>query len=251
MLTEQDTYALTSDQVDKFHEQGFLGPLRAIDADEMPEVAAAIEEQVFETEGPSPGKPEQSRHMDCDVVRSIATRPEIVQRMASLYGPDLVLWATYFFNKPPGAKEIPWHQDLNYWPLEPVINISAWIAIDAATSENACVQVIPSSHKSIVPHIEAPSDKEFSEMADPQYFDPAEAISMELQPGEFFLFNEKLLHYSPPNQSNLRRRGMTMRVTIPIVKITHDVAPLHPGHEAMLIHGQDYMGFNRLREAAQ
>ena len=251
MLVDQAPHALTRDQVNSFHEQGFLGPLRAIDAADMPTVSAEIERQVFESEGPSPGKREQSRHMDCPIVRQVATRPAIVEAMASLYGPDLVLWATYFFNKPPGAKEIPWHQDLNYWPLEPVINISAWIAIDPATTENACVQLIPGSHKSIVPHIAAPSDKEFDEMADPAYYDAARAISMELQPGEFFLFNEKLLHYSPPNQSTQRRRGMTMRVTIPIVKITHDVAPLHPGHEAMLIHGRDYMGFNRLCEAAQ
>ena len=182
------------------------------------------------------------------VVHELATRPEIVERMASLYGPDLLLWATYFFTKQPGGKEIPWHQDQNYWPLEPVINISAWIAIDEATIENSCVRLIPESHKHVVPHVAAGSEMEFSEMADPAFVDKSKAVPMELKPGEFFLFNEKTLHQSPVNSSNKRRRAMTCRVTIPIVTIEHDIAPLHPGHAATLIRGDDYMGFNRLCE---
>ncbi len=243
-------FSLTESEVHQFHQDGFVGPFRAVDADEMESVREQIEQQVFENDnGPCQGKREQSRHMDCPIVQEIVRRDEIVDRMASLYGPDLVLWATYFFNKYPGGKEIPWHQDLNYWPLEPIINISAWIAIDPAKIENACVRLIPGSHKSVVPHIAAPEEMEFGEMADPKYFDADQAVPMELEPGEFFIFNEKTLHWSPKNDSDLRRRGMTMRVTIPIVKIEHDEAPLHPGHMAMMLRGKDYMGFNRLMEA--
>ena len=247
-MKEVGQFSLNESEVQKFHEQGFLGPFRAIDSESIESIRDQIEADVFGADGPCPGKREQSRHMDCQIVRDIVSSPEIVDRMASLYGPDLVLWATYFFNKYPGGKEIPWHQDLNYWPLEPIVNISAWIAIDDATIENACVRMIPGSHKAVVPHIEAPAEMEFGEMADPAYFDKEKAVPMELQAGEFFIFNEKTLHWSPKNESEKRRRGMTMRVTIPIVKITHDIAPLHPGHCAMMLRGNDYMGFNRLME---
>jgi hypothetical protein len=37
-----------------------------------------------------------------------------------------------------------------------------------------------------------------------------------------------------------------MRVTLPFVKIEHDVKPLFPGHAAVLLSGEDRMGFNRL-----
>ncbi len=40
--------------------------------------------------------------------------------------------------------------------------------------------------------------------------------------------------------------GMSVRVTIPIVKIKQDGPPLHPAHAAILVRGEDYMGFNRL-----
>jgi hypothetical protein len=90
--------------------------------------------------------------------------------------------------------------------------------------------------------------QEFEEMADPRFFNASQAVPMELKAGEFFIFNEKTLHFSEANRSQRRRRGMTIRVTIPIVRINHDVPPLHPGHAAILLRGEDYMRFNRLCE---
>lgn len=237
---------MSREEIESFHNNGYLGPFALISPDEMRELEPEIEEKVFQTEGPVPGAPIKSRHMDSPLVYDLVSRPEIIDRMASLYGNDLILWATYFFDKAPGGKEIPWHQDGNYWPLEPVINISAWIAIDDVTIENSCVQVIPGSHKQIVPHIKSTEDMAFAEMADPQFVDTSKAVNIELKPGEFFLFNEKTLHHSEPNRSLKRRRGMTVRVTIPIVKIDHEIPPLHPGHKAILVSGKDYMGFNQL-----
>ena len=68
-----------------------------------------------------------------------------------LYGPDLLLWRTNFFVKNRGSKAIPWHQDFNYWPLEPPVIISAWIAVDPSTRQNGNLQVIPGSHRSYRP----------------------------------------------------------------------------------------------------
>lgn len=244
--TMANEYALSPNEVMQFHIEGYLGPFQLMAPEEMVRLDAELERCVFQTGGPSPIAPQQSRHIDCPLVYDLATRPQILDRAESLYGPDLILWATYFFSKPSGGKEIPWHQDSNYWPLEPVINLSAWIAIDHCDIENACVRLIPGSHKRTIPHIPADDGMEFSEMADPAYFDPSQAIPMELLPGEFFLFNEKVLHSSPPNLSLRRRRGMTARFTIPIVRIEHDSPPLHEGHRAIVVRGEDRMGFKKL-----
>lgn len=238
---------VNAEEVTRFHQQGFLGPYTAVSPDEMAAIREHIDSQVLTHQGVSPS-PLQSRHMDSKVVFDLAGHPAIVDRMASLYGPHLILWATNFFNKEPGGVEIPWHQDLNFWPLEPLINISAWIAIDDVKIDNSCVQILPGSHKKIVPHIKAREGVAFGEEADGQYFDATQLVNMELQPGEFFLFNEKLLHHSEPNRSQRRRMGMSVRVTIPIVKIEQDIKPLHPGHAGILLCGKDYMGFNRLMQ---
>lgn len=248
MTTALASAALSPAEVRSFHEQGFLGPYASVTPEEMEGIRDHIDRHVITRPGPNPKTPLQSRHMDSKVVYDLATHPNIVDRMASLYGPNLILWATNFFNKEPGGKEIPWHQDQNYWPLEPIINISAWVAIDDVKIDNSCVQILPGSHKHVVPHIPSRDGMAFGEEADEKYFKKDNLINMELKPGEFFLFNEKLLHHSEPNRSNRRRMGMSVRLTIPIVSIKQDGPPLHPGHSAVLVRGEDYMGFNRLQE---
>lgn len=238
---------LTTEQCDFFRDHGYLGPLRAVSEEEMADVRRHIEDDLLTTDGPG-RTPMQSRHMDSPIIAGLASHPQIIGRMKSLYGPDLVMWATNFFNKEPGGNEIPWHQDLSYWPLEPLINISAWVAIDHVTTENSCVRIIPGSHKSVFPSVKSPDGMAFSMMTDTDFVEEDKAIDMELRPGEFFLFNEKLLHQSHKNTSDKRRMGMSIRVTLPIVKINQETGPLHPGHKAMLVSGRDTMGLNRLME---
>jgi ectoine hydroxylase-related dioxygenase (phytanoyl-CoA dioxygenase family) len=245
-VVEPGVFALAPAEVRFFHDHGYLGPFAAQTPGEMAGIREHIDTLVLTRDGPNPKTRLQSRHMDSKVVCDLACQAAIVDRAASLYGPHLIMWATNFFNKEPGGKEIPWHQDQNYWPLEPVINISAWIAIDDVRVDNSCVQILPGSHKHVVPHIPAREGMAFGEEADERFFKKDELINMELKPGEFFLFNEKLLHHSEPNRSNRRRMGMSVRLTIPIVRIQHDVPPLHPGHAAILSRGEDYMGWTRL-----
>ena len=202
-------------------------------------------EQVLDTV-PAHGNRAHNRHLDSRAVYDLATDPAIVQRMAGLYGPDLLLWRTNFFVKNRGSKAIPWHQDFNYWPLEPPVIISAWIAVDPSTRQNGNLQVIPGSHRSIVPHIEATPDVQFEEMADAGYYDPRNLTDLEMQSGEFILFNERTLHHSEANHSDLRRIGLAVRAIIPIVKVLQYDSDVHT---LQVIRGTDPMGFNRLGPA--
>lgn len=61
----------------------------------------------------------------------------------------LRLWHDQIQYKPPrvGAPT-DWHQDHPYWPItEPADLVSCWIALDDASLENGCMQVVPGSHK--------------------------------------------------------------------------------------------------------
>jgi ectoine hydroxylase-related dioxygenase (phytanoyl-CoA dioxygenase family) len=106
------------------------------------------------------------------------------------------------------------------------------------------VQIIPGSHKKIVPHVPSRDGMAFGEEANPAHVDTSNVVNMELAPGEFFLFNERLLHHSDANRSDKRRIGLTMRVTVPFVKVVQDKPPLFPGHKVMVVRGEDNMGFN-------
>ncbi len=86
----------------------------------------------------------------------------------------------------------------------------------------------------------------FGDEADRSYVDKSKAVSMVLKPGEFFLFSEKLLHFSEPNRSNQRRCGMAVRMTVPFVKVEHE--KLFPGHKNLILNGAIRMGFNQIAE---
>ncbi len=240
------TITMTPAEIAQFREQGYAGPYAAMPAADMATLRERIDREVMGREGLPGCGDHQSRHLDSRLVYDLCANPQIVERMAAIYGPDLVLWRSNFFKKLPGDQEVPWHQDLNYWPLEPLVNITAWLAIDPATSENACVQFIPGSHKKALPHVQAPPEMAFGEMADPACADTSKAIDMVLEPGQFVLFNEKTLHRSAPNTSTMRRLGLAIRVTVPIVKVDHD--QLFADHRCILLRGEDRLRLNRMAD---
>jgi ectoine hydroxylase-related dioxygenase (phytanoyl-CoA dioxygenase family) len=110
------------------------------------------------------------------------------------------------------------------------------------TRDNACLQVIPGSHRKLLPHIKATPDMAFLEMADPEYVDESLAIDIELEPGQFILFNERLLHHSEVNRSSLPRCGLSIRLIPPIVRVLQYDAQ---NHVLPIVSGQDKMRFNQ------
>lgn len=86
----------------------------------------------------------------------------------------------------------------------------------------------------------------FGEEADPTLVDDTTAVDMVLRPGEFFIFNERMLHHSSANRSTKRRLGLSARYTVPFVDILdQDGPPLFPGHACVVVSGPDTFGLNR------
>lgn len=247
--TTPTQHRLSPEQVKQFHEEGYLAPLTACSPDEMEAYKAHIESVIMQTEGIGGHDHLHNRHLDDRTLWELSTIPSIVGPMQSVLGENLLMWRTNFFNKEPGGKEIPWHQDRNYWPLEPEIVISAWLAIDRADRENSCVQVIPGTHKQLIKHVrvveEERSQKVFSEEANVDGIDFGKTRDIILEPGQFILFNERTLHHSNANHSNRRRLGLAIRAIIPQVRVTKFDSDQHLLFQ---ISGEDPMGFNPIGE---
>lgn len=242
----QTATALTREQVVEFHAAGYLGPFAAMTPEDMASIRTRIETEVLPTTGVNPRNPLQSRHLDNRLVYDLISAPPLLDPIRSLIGADVVVWASYFFNKEPGGKEIPWHQDANFWPIEPPLNISIWMAVDEVTVSNSCVQIIPGSHRQVVPHVPAGADMAFGQEAAPASFDKSQALDMVLRPGEFFIFNERMLHHSNANGSGNRRLGLSARYTVPFVNILNqDDPPLFPEHACVVVSGVDNFCLNR------
>jgi hypothetical protein len=170
---------LSAAEVEHFHEQGWLPPFELMPRDSMAALRTELE-QIFDTTENSG----HNSHQREAAVWELASHEAIVGRMASLLGPDLSIWRTNFFVKEgvdsdsPLQREIPFHQDANYWPLEPAVILSAWIAVTDSTPEMGCLQVIPRSHRTVVPHVHLGRDHElpsnFVSAADPAAYDPGQ-----------------------------------------------------------------------------
>lgn len=240
-------HRLSPDQVKQFHEEGYLAPLTACPPEQMEAYRNHIETVLMQTEGIGGHSNLHNRHLDDRTMWELSTLPAIIGPMQSVLGEDLLMWRTNFFNKEPGGKEIPWHQDRNYWPLEPEIVISAWLAIDRADTENSCVQVVPGTHKKLIKHVkiieEERDKKTFAEEAVTDTIDLSKKRDIILEPGQFILFNERTLHHSNANLSNRRRLGLAIRVIIPQVRVTKFDSEQHVLFQ---ISGRDPLGFNSI-----
>jgi len=102
-----------------------------------------------------------------------------------------------------------WHQDYGYWymfgVLAPLLS-SAYVAIDPATRENGCLQVIRGSHQlGRIDHVltgdQAGADRERVN----EILKRMELVHVEMEPGDTLFFHCNLLHRSDQNRSDKPR----------------------------------------------
>jgi len=220
-----------------FLREGLAGPFTYVSVAEMARLRREIERQAFGRAGPAARDRFESRHQDCKVLYDICSTEQLVDRVASLLGPDVMVWNSVLFSKEPGGREVPWHQDLDFLLLDPHVNVSVWLAIDRSTRKNGCLQVIPGSHACQVPHRRRQKRYQFMAHAEPGYVDKSRAVDIELEPGQFIIFHRDLLHHSGPNLSTERRLGLTVRYTVPGVKVNTE--GLFAGHCVFCVRGKD------------
>ncbi|WP_020475961.1 phytanoyl-CoA dioxygenase family protein [Zavarzinella formosa] len=105
-----------------------------------------------------------------------------------------------------------WHQDYGYWyqngVLQPLLT-SVMIAVDRATKENGCLQVIAGSHHcGRIDHIlkgeQAGADRERVE----EIAKRMKIVHVEMEPGDAVFFHANLLHRSDQNRSDHARWAM-------------------------------------------
>lgn len=167
---------------------------------------------------------------------------EVLDIVEQLIGPDIALWSSHFICKPKGdGKRVPWHEDSAYWKgqLEPMEVVTLWLAIDPSTRENGCMYVVPRSHDNGFSDYEPvdPTKNVFSTEIKPSQRRDALAVPCELQPNQASLHDGKLMHGSPPNTSNTRRCGYTMRYMPTTTKFYESTV-----HQVYLARGRDHAG---------
>ncbi|MCC2686959.1 MAG: phytanoyl-CoA dioxygenase [Paenibacillaceae bacterium] len=208
--------------VEQYREEGYSGPIQGLSLEEADDGY----NRFFEVLGQSKYAAGTTNvglsawHHRYRWAYDLAAHPSIVGAMRQILGNDLVLWAMHFWYKEPGnAKYIPWHQDYNYWPMNPAINATAWVSLGWSVRENGCLRIVPGTHREHLEHVTVTDSlSSFKEGLPAEKVDESRIVDVEMTPGQIVFFNEATFHGSERNQSHIPRVAFSVRYTTPEVK---------------------------------
>ncbi len=236
--TQRKTKRLTPAQVDAFARNGYHFPLRALSADQALAYRRKLEHSEATLGGPLRGALRSKPHLIFTWANDLIRLPAILDAVEDILGPNLLVWSTSFFIKEArDPSYVSWHQDSTYWGLSHPDVVTAWVALSVSTVENGCMRVIPGSHlKDQLPHQDTFAENNLLTRGQEVMVevDEADAVDVELQPGEFSLHHVRLVHGSDPNNADYRRIGYAIRYIPTYVRQTEG-----PRDCATLVRGVD------------
>lgn len=259
------SYALSEQELEQFNRDGFYGPFDLYEPEEMERALQAMRPKLIDARlgvyhqgdalAGTTNMASYDRHLDVDFLAVHVTRPEIVDRVVSVLGTDVLCWRTEFFPKYPGDEGTDWHQADNFanvgkhpqivWPEDADFGgaLTVWTAFTEATIENGCLQLMPGSHKTMNYDenkiIEYDPDRinnetkngvrrgfygyDYSQLQkDPNWSpDESNAKSMVMRQGQAIMFWSTTMHASHPHLglTDQMRLGFTTRYVPTSVRV--------------------------------
>jgi len=249
----QSGFGLTEQELADFQRNGFHGPFDVYDPDEIKKLwrreRLSLMDRSDAIYGEDPAQAGNTnianydRHLDSAFLADHVGRPEIVDRVNSVLGPDVLCWRTEFFPKYPGDEGTDWHQADTFanasgkphivWPDENKDfggTITVWTAFTDVTTETACLQFIPGSYQRMnydenkkmhydpdrINVAEKDGKKsgffgyDYRDLQiDPDWKpDEGQAVPMVMKPGQAILFWSTLMHASYPHAGKTQEMRM-------------------------------------------
>jgi len=212
---------LTDAAVREYHDRGFHLARGLFDLDEIDLLHRAAKED-HELDRRSFGRADGEggtvrlslwNHPGDGIYGMFARCERMVRSCEKLLGGEVYHYHSKMIMKDPRVGGAwTWHQDYGYWyqngVLQPLLT-SVSIAVDRATKENGCLQVIEGSHRcGRVDHVltgdQAGADRERVE----QILKRMPLVYVEMEPGDALFFDCNLLHRSDQNKSDVPRWSM-------------------------------------------
>lgn len=252
-------FQLTEQEISDFRKNGFIGPFDLYNEEEIKERYKKLRAEMFNRDFAAYKIEHTSllagydRHLDIDFFSQHIMREEIVNRLESILGPDIICWRSELFPKYPGDEGTDWHQADTFahasgapqiqWPSSEFGGaVTVWTAVTEASEETGCLRFIPGTHEEMfydeskemkynpeeVNKLEKDGMKrgffgyDYRNLQKDPNFKPDEssAVSIEMKPGQFVIFWSTLMHSSFPNSSkNKTRLGFTARYVPTCVKV--------------------------------
>jgi ectoine hydroxylase-related dioxygenase (phytanoyl-CoA dioxygenase family) len=239
---EWRAHRLRDDQVEAFHQHGFIAPVRMLDdaqADALRESLAdlmdpahpghALFYEFHSNESPDPSKVlfhALGAWRISPAFHDLLWNPAFLVPASQLLGGSVRFWHDQLFCKPARhGGVVAWHQDYSYWTrTTPMAHLTCWIALDDVTRENGCLQYVPGSHRwPLMPITGLAGDMDAIRRAlTPSQRDEFVPIPIELRCGEAAFHHPLMVHGSEANGSDRPRRGAVLNVVLDGVRSASD-----------------------------
>lgn len=233
---------LTEAQVETYRQGGYAFPMNALSADEAKAAHETIERFERDTGLVAHETMTFKTHTVFGRLSDIVSHPRVLDAVEDVLGPNILCWGSSMFVKDPrGPKYISWHADTYYYGLEPAETLTAWVAFTPSNELSGCIKVLPGSHRMNMPFDEKPNaDNLLGRGQTTRDVDESLTVPMPLEPGQFSMHHECVVHGSEPNRSDWRRIGYAIHYCATDMKMVQYAASEKPG--AVLVRGEDEYG---------
>jgi len=234
---------LTDDQIRAWEEDGCIFPIRAVSPGEAQanfERYQALERDI----GEEPQKRYKMKaHLPFPWMWDIVRNENILDAVEDLIGPDILCWGSSFFTKYANdTRFVSWHQDSTYYGLSERTTVNVWYAFSRSDVEAGCMQFIPGTHRlGQLDHDETYAEGNLLFKGQTiRDVDASAAVNVELEPGEFSMHHESVVHGSGPSHAAEPRIGLSIHYVAPHVRQVRLKAS-----SATLVRGEDRYGYWR------
>ena len=209
---------LSQNQIDEFHEAGFLSPIDVMSEDQALSYRQRL--QAAESEYPQELNAENRNnpHLSFSFLDELAHHPIVLDVVEDLIGPDISLWGSVLFIKEPESPHyVSWHQDATYMGITPHDFVTPWIALSPSNLESGCMSMIAGSHRWHIQNHEETfaEDNILTRGQAIRDVDESLAVDLILRPGQMSVHHAEVIHGSKPNLSQQRRIGYALQAYIP------------------------------------
>jgi len=225
-------YRLSTEQIEFFHEYGYLSGLPLLDDQQVEVLRQELAEIVdpvhplhhlfYEFHSNEATDPTKVLFHALGAWRitpgfhDLLWHPQFVMAASQLLGGAVRFWHDQLFCKPAHhGGVVAWHQDYSYWTrTQPLAHLTCWIGLDDANQENGCLQYIPGSHRwpdLPITGLTGDMDAIQTVLNDEQKaaFQP---VAIELKQGQCSFHHPRMIHGSDANLTSRQRRATVINV---------------------------------------
>lgn len=229
---------LTQEQIDRYHRDGAVAPIRLMSREEIAGYRRKFEELEAKIGGEAQARYRLKAHLPFPWLSELVVHPRMIDAVEDLIGPDVIMWGSSFFTKKArDVRFVSWHQDSTYYGLEPPESITCWIAFTDSRKQSGCMRIVPGSHNgpAILPHVETYDQNNLLARGQTiEKVDESNLVYLEVDAGEFSIHHNKTIHSSQPNTADTPRIGFAVHFAAPHVRQVQ-----YEGATATVVRGTD------------